>query len=224
MSRKRPSPAGGTVSPFLLLRDASIGYPQGPTVVRATTLAVSPGEVIHLVGANGSGKSTLLGTAYGLIPPVAGEAAVGFPRAGTREHQNLVGYCPAQMGKPPNVWLHTWLRLLAHGYGLEHTRITQFWERLGGSSDGRLKLSQLSSGNVKKLLFTSCFVQPRRLYLADEPFEEVDSSGRSAMQEIIGERRDEGAAIVLTSHSGVGTIPVTRRLEIADATLVDMGA
>lgn len=211
-------------SSLQLLRDASIGYPQGRTVVRGATLRVGAGEVVHLVGSNGSGKSTLLGTVYGLIPPLEGQAAVGFPRPGTREHQNLVGYCPAQMGKPPNVRLRTWLRLLAHGYGLEASQVERFWERLGGTGDGRVTLSHLSSGNLKKLLFTSCFVQPRRLYLADEPFEEVDSSGRSAMQEILAERHDEGAAIVLTSHSGVGAIPVSRRLAITGAALVEAEA
>ncbi|GAB34160.1 ATP-binding cassette domain-containing protein, partial [Gordonia otitidis] len=48
----------------------------GRLVVRDVTLAVSPGELVVLVGPNGCGKSTLLSVMAGLRTPQAGRVMV----------------------------------------------------------------------------------------------------------------------------------------------------
>ena len=67
--------AGGSIlkmaDPFLRLTDIAKSYP-GVQAAQGVNSAVSPGEVIGLVGENGAGKSTLMKILGGVIEPSAG--------------------------------------------------------------------------------------------------------------------------------------------------------
>ncbi|WP_245317079.1 ATP-binding cassette domain-containing protein, partial [Bradyrhizobium manausense] len=54
--------------PFLELVDISKSYP-GVVALDHVGLAVSPGEVIALIGENGAGKSTLMKVLGGVVEP-----------------------------------------------------------------------------------------------------------------------------------------------------------
>ena len=51
-------------------------FPDGTHALSATTLAVSPGELVTVVGPSGCGKSTLLRIASGLERPTTGTVTV----------------------------------------------------------------------------------------------------------------------------------------------------
>ncbi len=56
----------------LELRHISSGYGTG-AVLHDISLAVTPGEIVTLIGANGAGKSSLAKTVSGLLSPLSGE-------------------------------------------------------------------------------------------------------------------------------------------------------
>jgi putative ABC transport system ATP-binding protein len=61
----------------LSLRDASLGYLPGKSVLREVNIDLAPGEQIAVVGPSGSGKSLLLQTLAGNLDLHAGDARLG---------------------------------------------------------------------------------------------------------------------------------------------------
>ena len=57
-------------------RSLTIGY-HDREVGRDLDVALEQGEVLALLGPNGGGKTTLLKTLLGILPPRAGEVAIG---------------------------------------------------------------------------------------------------------------------------------------------------
>ncbi len=58
------------------LRDATVGFGDGPPVLDGVTLLAGPGEVLAVVGASGTGKTTALRAVAGLHPVCSGQVLV----------------------------------------------------------------------------------------------------------------------------------------------------
>ena len=54
--------------PALAIEELEAGYEPGLSIVRGTSLAVQPGEIVAVIGPNGAGKSSLVKAVAGLIP------------------------------------------------------------------------------------------------------------------------------------------------------------
>ena len=59
------------------LREVDFAYEPGAPVLRGLSLAVTPGEVVAIVGATGCGKSTLTQLLVGLVDPDRGAVEIG---------------------------------------------------------------------------------------------------------------------------------------------------
>ena len=77
-TRRRRPPAAGPLS--VELRDVEFAYEPGAPVLRGLSLAVSPGEVVAIVGATGCGKSTLTELLVRLVDPDGGTVEIGGVR------------------------------------------------------------------------------------------------------------------------------------------------
>lgn len=77
--------------------ELSAGYERSP-VVHGVSIAVSPGEVVSIVGPNGSGESTLLKAIVGLVEIMSGKVVVGDEDVTGWPSENVarigVGYVP----------------------------------------------------------------------------------------------------------------------------------
>ena len=68
------------MNPVLAVRELTVTWPGGATVLDGISLSLAPGEMVGIVGPSGCGKSTLCLTLAGIIPrqlaaTVAGEIA-----------------------------------------------------------------------------------------------------------------------------------------------------
>lgn len=78
-------PKGPTV---IKATDLAIGWPGGPTLAAGISLTLRPGSSLAIVGASGIGKTTLLATLTGIIPPKSGTATInGVPAWGADRDQ-----------------------------------------------------------------------------------------------------------------------------------------
>jgi putative ABC transport system ATP-binding protein len=183
-------------------------------VLRGLDLAVSPGEVVAVVGASGSGKSTLLAIAGALDAGFGGEAVVAgqrlrglSPEALARLRNRSIGFVFQSFNLVPafpaleNVLLPG---LLRHGAGepLEALR-ARAWEaldRVGLAGKAHARPARLSGGERQRVAIARALVTRPALLLADEPTGNLDVATGEAVIQLFGELAREGTAVLVVTH------------------------
>jgi putative ABC transport system ATP-binding protein len=202
-------------------------------VLRGVDLAVSPGEVVAVVGASGSGKSTLLAIAGALDAGFGGEAVVAGQRlrglsavalAGLRNRSigfvfqsfNLVPAFPAL----ENVLLPG---LLRRG-GREpmealRVRALQSLDRVGLAGKAHLRPGRLSGGERQRVAIARALLTRPALLLADEPTGNLDVVTGEAVIQLFVELAREGTAVLVVTHEERVSRAASRVLTLEDGRL-----
>ncbi len=202
----------GTGGADVLLRAEGISRSFGVTrALDDATLLVRPGEIHSLAGENGSGKSTLIKILSGVIGPDAGELVWhGRP-------VRFRGPAAAQRAGIATVFQETLVVL--EQTVLENIFIgTDGIFRRGRSGDaetelGRRTLEQLglpialdrpawtlSLAERQLVTIARALVRPWDVLLLDEASSALDAEQRDRLFAFLREQRDEGKAILFTSH------------------------
>jgi ABC-2 type transport system ATP-binding protein len=178
------------------------------TAVDGVSFRVAPGEIYGLIGANGSGKSTLIRVLSTLLVPDSGEVSV-FGRDALRDPL-AVRRLLNRVSADPSFFraMSPMENLLFYGraYGLSgsvvRSRSAEILDRLGLEA-GRIKepMLHLSRGQQQKVAVARAFLTSPRLMLLDEPTTGLDPRSKRDVQSFVAEvRRDDGVAILLTTH------------------------
>jgi zinc/manganese transport system ATP-binding protein len=170
-----------------------------------------------LVGPNGAGKSTLVAALLGLLPRQAGTVllmghALGPAGQLPRSVRAQIAYLPqtlALQGRfplsvaefvgfgfdPPGP------RLPWGGGQRRHGAVQRALERTGCRDLGERLLSELSGGQVKRVLLAFCVVRPRQLLVLDEAQAGLDAPSSEQFHQLLLElRRQEGWTVLQVSH------------------------
>ena len=183
-------------------------------VLRGLDLAVSPGEVVAVVGASGSGKSTLLAIAGALDAGFGGEAVVAgqrlrglSPEALARLRNRSIGFVFQSFNLVPafpaleNVLLPG---LLRHGDGepLEalRARAREALDRVGLAGKAHARPARLSGGERQRVAIARALLTRPALLLADEPTGNLDAASGEAVIRLFGELAREGTAVLVVTH------------------------
>jgi ABC-2 type transport system ATP-binding protein len=155
-------------------------------------LAVEPGQFHCLVGPNGSGKTTLLRLVLGLTAPSSGTVVrpdggigCGFQRANFYREltvdENLSVFGALVGGVEENWREHV----------LDTLRLTRVRQRQAG---------ELSGGFAKKLDLALALLDQPRYLLLDEPMGDLDDVSKERLCDLLGEYRDRGNAVLVSTH------------------------
>ena len=174
--------------------------------VAGVDLEVAAGEVLLLLGQNGAGKSTTLRCLGGIIRPDEGEIALDeftLPRDLDEVRRNL-GVVPDLARLYGRNTAREYLQHFGGVYGVaqpERTeRIEQLLERFELADASDRVLSAYSRGMAQKVaLIRATLHQPRWLF-CDEPTVGLDPVAAADMRRYLGEQRDRGAAVIVTTH------------------------
>ena len=170
--------------------------------LRGVSLEVGDGEIVGLLGPNGAGKSTLAKIACGLVRPSAGSAQVAGHRAGTAPARAVIGYLaelfrfPAWARAEEVLRLHQRLSRSGGGAGER----AELLELVGLADATRTRVSEMSKGMQQRLGIAQALVGSPRLLLLDEPTSALDPAGRRVVRGLLGEVRERGVAVLLSSH------------------------
>jgi ABC-2 type transport system ATP-binding protein len=168
-------------------------------------LSVGAGASVALVGRNGAGKSTTMRVLAGVLPPTAGTVTVRGVDARTDAAgvRALVGYCPDVGGLIPRAtpWEHLQLsaklRGLPDGWQERARELLEMFE-LDAATD-RITAG-FSHGMGRRLsVLLAVFHRPAVLLL-DEPFDGVDPLGVEATLRAVAAAREEGSAVLISTH------------------------
>jgi ABC-2 type transport system ATP-binding protein len=167
----------------------------------ALTLSVSPGEVFGLLGPNGSGKSTALRILLGFLRPTSGSAQIGGHDCwhdGVAARR-LASYLPGELRLYENMSGRQLIDFLCQ---LRQQPADGDLEKLEGRFEIDLDrpLAQLSSGMKRKVALLQVLVPRAPLLILDEPTNTLDPTMRDELLGQLRRVRDQGRAVLFSSH------------------------
>ncbi len=172
-------------------------------VIKDLSFNVNQGEVFGLLGANGAGKTTTIRTLLSLLEPTSGTLLINGKRY-SPTMAAAVGYLPEQRGLYRNEPVLDTMVYLAVMHGLSRDeakkRSLAYLERVGIGDKAHERLSSLSNGQQQKVQLGATIIHEPSLMILDEPTEALDPVNRSLLMNIINERRDKGATVMLVTH------------------------
>ncbi|MCB9958785.1 MAG: ATP-binding cassette domain-containing protein [Rhodospirillaceae bacterium] len=164
------------------------------------------GTVTGLLGPNGAGKTTTFRVIYGLLRPDSGSASIdGLDVVSQRlAAQRRLGALPDVRGLYPRLTAREHLRYFGQLHGLPvdrlEARIEDLARQIGMTEFLDRRTKGFSRGQeLKVALARSLIHEPPNLIL-DEPTNGLDVVSSRAVRRLIGELRDAGCCIVLSSH------------------------
>lgn len=172
----------------------------------AMSFCAHAGEMIELRGANGTGKSTLLRILAGLTRPLAGRLDWG--EAGREEPlRHFLGHTDAvKPAESAREQAEFWTRFFARPKGAGEAALAQvgLGDRLDIPGRG------LSAGQKRRLALSRLLIDPRPVWLLDEPTASLDSEGRDLVAGLVRDHTAAGGLIIAAMH-GEG-FPGSRRI------------
>ncbi len=174
----------------------------GRTVVDGLSLRAESGQVTALLGPNGAGKTTTVECVSGFRRPDAGSVRVlGHDPVTDRERVvAAVGVMLQEGGAYQAATPREMLRLHArfHRHPLE---VDALLERVGlGGAAATTRFRVLSGGQKQRLNLALSLVGRPRVAILDEPTAGMDPQARLTTWDLVRELRDDGVAILLTTH------------------------
>jgi ABC-2 type transport system ATP-binding protein len=167
----------------------------------ALDLQVREGEAYGYLGPNGAGKTTTIRLLLGLHRPSTGSArlfgidAWSDPVAAHRR----VAYVAGEPFLWPALTSAETFAFLAHLHGGVDERYRELLvERF--QLDTRKKIRALSKGNRQKVQLIAALATRAELLLLDEPTSGLDPLMEMAFRECVGEAKERGQTILLSSH------------------------
>ncbi len=164
-------------------------------------LEVAAGEVVGYLGPNGAGKTTTIRLLLGLIRATSGTAAIfglDCRRDAVAVHRRL-----AYVGSETSLWPGLTGAETLHLLGRVQGRVDDAYgdelvERF--ALDPGIKVRAYSKGNRQKLVLIAALMTRADLLVLDEPTVGLDPLMEQAFRLSVGEARDRGQTVFLSSH------------------------
>ena len=167
------------------------------------TFEVRPGEVFGLLGPNGAGKTTLIRMLIDIIAPDAGEILFDGRPLGRKERERI-GYLPEERGlyrkeKVIDILVYFgMLKGLARRAARE--RALAWLERVDLPGVALRRADSLSKGMQQKVQIAGTLLHQPQILVMDEPFAGLDPLNTVLVKDILRERREAGALVILSTH------------------------
>lgn len=178
--------------------------------VAETDLCLSSGTVTAVMGRSGSGKSTLLHILGGLLPPVTGKVFVGATDlyalsedARAELRSSSLGVVPQQLMSLCALTVRENVLLSALLYGREQdvsTHADALMERLGIASLAHVYPSELSGGELRRMMIARALAGTPQMLLLDEPTGDLDAENTRRVLDLVRETADAGTTVLLVTH------------------------
>ncbi|MFC5750176.1 ABC transporter ATP-binding protein [Actinomadura rugatobispora] len=164
-------------------------------------MVVEAGEVHGFLGPNGAGKTTTLRVLLGLLRADAGTARLlgEDPWEKAVELHRRLAYVPGDVTLWPSLTGGEVIDLLGRLRGqADGSRRDELIERF--QLDPRKKARTYSKGNRQKVALIAALASDVEVLLLDEPTSGLDPLMEAVFRECVGEERERGRTVLLSSH------------------------
>lgn len=205
-ARPRAPEQTAAVAPEALLHVAEAHYAYGSRqVLRGANLDAYPGEILVLLGRNGAGKSTLVKAITGRVALSGGHLTVsGQDPRQTPAARRDIGLVPQQLAiydkLTPRENLTVFGRLMGVAPDTLGASADALLERIGLSARANDPVRSLSGGMKRRVNIGAALMHEPKLLILDEPTVGIDTRAREDICDMLRQLRDEGLAILLTTH------------------------
>jgi len=159
---------------------------------------IEKGKIYGILGPNGGGKSTFFKIAAGLLKPSQGEITIDNKKPGVYT-KSIVSYLPEVN------YLYKWMKIkdtlaffkdLYTDFDIGRARESLKFMELGEGE----KVTSLSKGMMGRLKLTLALSRKSKVYLLDEPLNDIDPISREKIITSILDSYNEEASILINSH------------------------
>jgi lipoprotein-releasing system ATP-binding protein len=213
--------------------EATADAPATP-VLREIDLQIDAGESVAVVGPSGSGKSTLLNIIGTLDRPSHGQVLLEGRDLTTLGEKQLAAVRSREIGlvfqlhhllPQCTVLENVLIPTLAGGAGQRRedplARARRLLQRVGLSERLSHRPGQLSGGERQRVAVVRALINEPKLLLADEPTGALDRVAAENLAALFVElNREEGVALLVSTHAMSLAARMSRALELCDGTLI----
>ena len=178
---------------------------KGFRAVDGVSFRVEAGEIVGLLGPNGAGKTTTLRCITGILKPDAGRIQIGDYDLATHEQhaKRLLAFIPELPNPYELLTVREHMRLVAMCYDtlpLYEQRADELLQRYELADKANALAGTLSKGMKQKLAVVCALVHDAKVFLCDEPLMGIDPRGQYTFKAELQRLRDEGCAILVSTH------------------------
>ncbi|MGI8691084.1 MAG: ABC transporter ATP-binding protein [Thermomicrobiales bacterium] len=189
--------------------------------VRGVSLTIRSGEIYGLLGPNGAGKSTTINMLATYLAPTSGAATIaGLPVTAGARVKRIIGVVPQEIALYDDMTAVENMRFFGEIYGITGgalaDRITDLLTLVGLNDRRDDKVSEYSGGMKRRLNLAVSVIHRPRFLMLDEPTVGVDPQSREALFELTEKLRDDGMAILYTTHYMEEAERLCNRIAIMD--------
>jgi putative ABC transport system ATP-binding protein len=197
--------------------------------LRGVSLSMSEGEIVALVGPSGSGKSTLIACLTGLDEPDGGWVKVNGERL-TRRSETVRSRLRAQnfgvMLQSANLFQHLTveenIRLqMQIANKSNDARVLSVLDSVGMTHRSNAFPLSLSGGETARAGLAAAVAVDPPILIADEPTAEVDVETERLLFALFDQRKRNGQATLLATHSQALARQADRILHLRDGKIGD---
>lgn len=180
----------------------------GHVIVDSISFTVEPGSTTAIIGPNGAGKSVLIKALLRLRPKTKGEVKIfGIPHEKYRKIAGKISYIPQQLQfdrdfpltveglfalKSPRP-----LGMAEH----ERSRMNELLKRMGMTEHKHKRISDLSGGQLQRVLIAYSLMDYPKLLILDEPSAGIDIQGQETIYALLKRiQEEEHLTMILISH------------------------
>ena len=202
--------------------------------LRDVDLEVDAGEFVAIMGPSGCGKSTLLNMLGTVDRPSAGRYLFDGRDLASLDEKQLARFRGDRLGfvfqsfnliDELTIEENVALGLAYRGdAGDRRARVAAAMDKVGIAHRGRHFPHQLSGGQQQRAAIARAIVGNPILILADEPTGNLDSDNGRQVLNILTGLNEEGATIVMVTHSPSHADVAKRRIDMLDGRIVASAA
>ncbi|SEM40809.1 putative ABC transport system ATP-binding protein [Syntrophus gentianae] len=201
---------------------------EGSTALRGTSMEITRGEVLALLGKSGSGKTTLLNLLAGLDRP-----SRGFIEVEGKNLQNLgdkgrtllrrrrLGFIFQFFNLLPTLtaFENVYLALELAGKGTP-AQVFAVLAEVGLKGKEKRYPHELSGGEQQRVAIARAIVKEPALILADEPTGNLDTATGMQILELLSSRcRESGMSLLMVTHTPMARRFADRVLHMVDGVI-----
>ncbi len=194
-----------------------VTYKNNLKALKSTSLDITQGSFVVLLGTSGAGKSTLLRALNGLVKPTAGSVtAAGLgdlaDPSTLQRHRRQTGmifqqhHLIGRLSVLNNVLLgrlghHSGLRMFTPWTRSEKEQALAVIDRVGLLERALARADQLSGGQQQRVGMARALIQQPRLLLADEPIASLDPNTSLRLLQLLHDIcKSDGLTAVISLH------------------------